>query len=141
MDPAALSALATTVSSGLIEAMMADTWDTIRTRAAKIISRGSAAKEREAIRDLEASRLSIQRAADVADSLLLRQAVGAEWSGKLRTLMEANPALADEFNGLLALIQQASPRSMVTQHVTARRDAYTAGGDQHISISKPKDER
>jgi len=144
VDSSALSALAAAVGSGLIDAMTTDAWQTVRSRVARVIARGSKQSEEDIAKQLDASQARIQASRMTAGRLPVKQSERDVWTRRLDAVLANNSGLAPEFEFLLKLIRETSAKSgtAVTQYTAAGRDAYTAGADQHISIrSQDHDER
>lgn len=113
LDPA-MTALAATAGTALVQAMVTDSWVTTRDRAARILGRGNPARRQGAVEQMEATRASLRSGKVVASTAESR------WQGRLEAILEDHPELAEELAQLVENTGgQLSERAVVTQTVRA----------------------
>src|ERR1700722_8154339 len=113
----ALAALASAGGTALVTAMVTDSWETIRARFARLISRGNVAEIQTATSRLDQSRASLEGLAGPD----LDRAGGEQeivWRTRLSDLLEQDPGIEAELRNLITEMQsQASRAVVVEQHV------------------------
>jgi hypothetical protein len=136
MDPA-LAGLAGAVGAALMEAMATDFWGTARTRLARIIGRGAHAAEEALARELEESATRLGRQSPPERTAL--EAEQARWTALLAAFLVDHAEASAELQDFVAQVRRAladTDTVHVVQNITAQRNAFTAGRDQHISLSQ-----
>ncbi|MCP9949863.1 hypothetical protein [Actinomadura madurae] len=134
MDPA-LAGLAGAVGAALVEAMATDFWGTARTRLARIIGRGAPAAEADLTRELEESAGRLGRQSPPERTAL--EAEQARWTALLTAFLVEHVEASAELQDFVAQVRRAladTDTVHVVQNITANRNAFIAGRDQHISI-------
>ncbi|GAB1820027.1 hypothetical protein [Herbidospora sp. RD11066] len=141
MDATVLAALAGALGAGVVEAMATDAWQAVRGRVVRIVGRGSQAREEEAAVTLEAGRATLLAADDSDLRASLMRSMSAEWTNNIKVILIADPALVADVKSAVRFIELTlrAPGGAVTQSVISGRDAFTAGGDQHININSRED--
>ncbi|UGQ13452.1 hypothetical protein LO772_07535 [Yinghuangia sp. ASG 101] len=124
MDPAVV-ALASSGATTLVGAMATDAWTQARDRFAAWFGRGSAGQAEAVARELEADRAAMVAADDDGDTTLAAD-IAAEWRGRLRRLLAADPAVARELEDLIAEFAPGTVNEAVHNTVS--------GGSQQVVL-------
>ncbi|MGK5630131.1 hypothetical protein [Streptomyces sp. URMC 123] len=103
---AELAALATSGATTLVGLMVSDSWAQSKERLAALFGRGRRGRSAEAEEELDLSREELIAAREAGDGPALAD-VEAEWRSRLKRLLRADPAAADE---LRALLEELAPR-------------------------------
>ncbi|MFJ9211574.1 hypothetical protein CU044_4285 [Streptomyces sp. L-9-10] len=137
-----LMALASTAATTVVSQLATDGWEQVKRAVAALWRRSDPddPEQAEAVeRELAESRAELL-AALIAGDEQAERILTAQWSGRLRGLLAASPALADALRQVLAEIGTGEPRSetgagRVDMHATASDHAkvFQAARDQHIS--------
>lgn len=137
MDPTLL-VLAGAGGTALVQAMATDTWAAVRDSAVRLLGRGDAERESNALVRLDASRETLRQATPATEESVLA-AQSALWSGRFEAVLAEHPDRAGLLRSLLSVAEEAvgaHDRHVRTQHISAARDAYVAGRDQTIRIGR-----
>ncbi len=131
MDPA-LVTLAGAAGTALVQAMTRDSWEAVKTRFSAIFSRHAEVDPAELERELEASEQRLR-----SPSGPLEPAVEDErrrWATLLAAFLAQHAEAAPELRDFVHDVRQLAARDSfnVVQQITAGRDSYTAGRDQHL---------
>ncbi|MFI9585106.1 hypothetical protein ACIHCQ_25390 [Streptomyces sp. NPDC052236] len=136
MDPTLLI-LAGAGGTALVQAMTTDAWAAVRDSAARLLGRGDAGRESDALVRLDASQEAVAQAAPGTEETV-HAAEGARWSARFETVLEEHPDRAALLRALLSLVEETlgerPGRGGHTQHISAARDAYVAGRDQTVQF-------
>nr|WP_189181715.1 hypothetical protein [Microbispora rosea] len=119
---AELMALASSGAATLIGLMVSDAWAEVKDGIARMLARGKAIEQ--VAHDLDVSRAEVLRAGESNDQQLMI-AVEDSWRARLRDLLQAEPALAEDLRRLLAAL--STPEE---GHLREVRNVIT-GGVQH----------
>jgi len=122
----ALIALASTGGTALVTAMVTDSWEGIRTKAARLFGRGDKQEAEAALARLEQSRAALTAASGAE---LERAKVEQEiiWRTRLADLLEREPSAEPEVRNLVTEIQQTvGSTGDVTQSVVGYDHAQQA---------------
>jgi hypothetical protein len=125
---AELMALATAGATTLVQQMATDGWNRVRERAvAFFAARGSASPEAVGS-DLDAARSELVAAREDDDHETAAD-LQAEWRGRLRRVLRADPEAAAELRALLAEVEREAPAQQI-------RDVHNtiSGGTQHGTV-------
>jgi CO/xanthine dehydrogenase Mo-binding subunit len=136
MDPA-LAGLAGAAGAALVQAMATDFWSTARLRFTRMVGRAPDAAEGELAGELDES------ARRVALEVRPEAAVQAErerWTAGLARFLTEHPEAAAEAREFVESVRRGVSADG-SQNVSAGRDAFIAGRDQHISFRAGDDER
>ena len=137
MDPE-IAALAGTAGTTVVTLMVTNAWDSARDGMVALWRRFQPARAESIGEELEAGR---------ADLLLARQAgdaeseseLTAEWQGRLRRFLLAQPEAAEELRRVLDELQPQVPGDAGPEQIRMQARAsgsariYQAGRDQHIT--------
>ncbi|MEU1036616.1 hypothetical protein ABZ402_50130 [Streptomyces mirabilis] len=107
----AMTALAATGGSAVVQAAGTDAWEELRSRLARWFGRGDAARERSELERLDRSAAELEAAGtDAADQVRTRQ--GAVWQARIETLLEDldEQQLTEAAAELQRLLGQAAPQ-------------------------------
>ncbi|MFF6955230.1 MULTISPECIES: hypothetical protein [unclassified Streptomyces] len=135
MDPE-IAALAGTAGTTVVTLMATDAWQ--RTREGLVAMWRRVHPDRADVVDaeLEATRADLL-AARAAHDDQSEDELRVEWQGRLRRLLAADPAVADQ---LLRLLEEVTPQDPVAASevrmratATGHGRVYQAGRDQHIT--------
>ncbi|WP_067806831.1 hypothetical protein [Actinomadura formosensis] len=141
MDPA-LAGLAGAAGAALVEAMATDFWGTVRARFTRIVGRGAHPAEEGLSRRLEESASRLGRLSPPE-----RTAVAAEqerWTAILMAFLVEHAEASAELRDFVVQVRRSLAEvetAPVVQNITAGRNAYIAGRDQHISTPLDGDGR
>ncbi|MFI0370829.1 hypothetical protein ACH35V_23410 [Actinomadura sp. 1N219] len=141
MDPA-LAGLAGAAGTALVEAMATDFWKTAKRRLTRIVSRGAPAAEEDLTRRLEESASRLGRQSPPEQTVMAAEQ--AEWTALLTAFLARHVEAAAELQDFVVQVRASLPDQEpvhVVQHITAERNAFIAGRDQHISLSLDDDGR
>ncbi|WP_181764078.1 hypothetical protein [Streptomyces albidus (ex Kaewkla and Franco 2022)] len=133
MEPE-LAALASTAGTTVVTLMATDVWERTRVAVANVWRRVHPERADAVTAELAATREDLL-AAETSGDEEVAQELQAEWAGRIRRLLMAQPEVAEELRRLLnELAPGAAPTQTVMQHATASGQArvYQAGRDQHI---------
>ncbi|MFE0136851.1 hypothetical protein ACFWY6_35625 [Streptomyces sp. NPDC059037] len=97
---AELTALAAAGATALVQGMVTDGWGQVRDRVAGFFSRGRAGEEDVVAGELEEARAELAAARDSSDAEAEADVL-AEWRGRMRRTLRADPAAAAELRSLL----------------------------------------
>ncbi|TGA90718.1 hypothetical protein [Streptomyces sp. MZ04] len=104
---AELTALAAAGATALVQQMVTDGWGQVRDRVAGFFSRGRDGEEDVVAGELEEARAELAAARDSSDAEAEADVL-AEWRGRMRRTLRADPAAAAE---LRSLLEELSPGS------------------------------
>ena len=127
--------LASSAATALIGAMTTDGWSQAKAGALAIWRRHRPGQAETVEDALESARNDLIAADDVTREGIASRVEG-RWQGRWEAFLEEHP---DATSDVAKLIEQLhalighQDMTVVTQHVWAGRDAYTAGRDQHIT--------
>lgn len=85
--------------------------------------------------ELEATRLEVLEARDSGDARTEHE-LDAEWSGRMRRFLAAEPDIADELRRILDELSPAQPQTSeihLQAQASGQARVYQAGRDQHIT--------
>ncbi|MFJ3901883.1 hypothetical protein [Streptomyces sp. NPDC090025] len=102
---AELVALATTGATALVQQMVGDGWERVRTRVAAFFAARSGSDEAAVGAELDAVReelLQAERTGDEDATAEARDEARAEWRSRMRRTLRADPEAATELRGILA---------------------------------------
>jgi hypothetical protein len=140
MDPVLLG-LAGAAGAALIQAMTTDAWSSTRRHFLRIIGRCNSG-ERDALHEeLDASAIKLRQEASPEAANSTEQ---ARWTKFLEDFLAEHRDAAVDLRIFVAETRRllaSEAQSSVIQNLTAGRDAYIAGRDQHIIRSVGDDER
>ncbi|MEW2078509.1 hypothetical protein ACH4FA_11780 [Streptomyces sp. NPDC017966] len=137
MDPE-IAALAGTAGTTVVTLMVTNAWESARDGMVALWRRFQPARAESVGEELEAGReelLLARRAGDAA----LEAELTAEWQGRVRRFLLAQPEAADELRRILDELNPSLPEEPGTQRIHLRARAsgsariYQAGRDQHIT--------
>ncbi|MFF6812226.1 hypothetical protein ACFZAG_20385 [Streptomyces sp. NPDC012403] len=137
MDPE-IAALAGTAGTTVVTLMVTNAWESARDGMVALWRRFQPARAESVGEELEAGReelLLARRAGDAASEAELT----AEWQGRVRRFLLAQPEAADELRRILDELNPSLPEEPGTQRIHLRARAsgsariYQAGRDQHIT--------
>ncbi|MEV7964442.1 hypothetical protein AB0O34_00450 [Sphaerisporangium sp. NPDC088356] len=131
MDPA-LVTLAGAAGTALVQAMTRDTWESVKARFSTIFSRHGEDDQAELARELDVTEQRLR-----SPSGALEPAVDDErrrWAALLAAFLAQHGEAAPELREFVHDVRQLAARDSfnVVQQITAGRDSYTAGRDQHV---------
>lgn len=138
MDPE-LSSLASTAATTVVQLLATDAWERLKNALGALWGRVHPGREAALAVQLDDSRAEVMAAAD--DLEQVRAELTAEWHGRLRRLLAADPGIASELRRVLdeelgPALSGESPDSLrIRMHaeVSDRGRAYQAGRDMHIT--------
>ena len=139
MDPA-LAGLAGAVAAALVDAMTTDFWATARTRLARIVGRGAHTAEADLTRELEESAGRVSRSSPPEQAAMAAEQ--ARWAALLTAFLAEHLDASAELQDFVLHIREALPDAdtvHVVQNITAGRNTFIAGRDQHISLALDDD--
>jgi hypothetical protein len=127
---AELAGLATSGATTLVGLMVSDAWERARDRLSAFFARGGDGRAVDAQREqLEASRAELVAARESgADGDETTADLADEWRARLRRVLRADPAAADELRALLAELapqEAAGPTTVI--HNTISGNAVVRG--------------
>ncbi|MFI2504500.1 hypothetical protein [Streptomyces sp. NPDC018972] len=137
MDPE-IAALAGTAGTTVVTLMVTNAWESARDGMVALWRRFQPARAESVGEELEAGReelLLARRAGDAESEAELT----AEWQGRVRRFLLAQPEAADELRRILDELNPSLPEEPGTQRIHLRARAsgsariYQAGRDQHIT--------
>ncbi|MEU8266787.1 hypothetical protein AB0B89_06425 [Sphaerisporangium sp. NPDC049002] len=139
MDPALVS-LAAAAGTALVQAMTKDTWEAVKARFSMIFSRHGEVDQAELARELDETAQRLR-----SSSGPLEPAVDEErrrWATLLAAFLSQHGEAAPELHEFVRDVRQLTARDSfnVVQHITAGRDSYTAGRDQHVVFPEVDDD-
>ncbi|MDH2429120.1 hypothetical protein [Sphaerisporangium sp. TRM90804] len=144
MDPA-LAGLAGAAGAALVQAMTKDTWEATKARLAALFRRYGGDDAADMSHQLEATEQRLDGSPTPPE-----QAVAEErerWTALLAAFLarhaEAAHDLQDAVHDLREALGEPPPSPepyTVVQQVTAGRDTFTAGRDQHLTITPDDDD-
>lgn len=128
---AELAGLAASGATTVVGLMASDAWTQVRTRLARFFARDGAEGAQEAAGDdLERSREELAEARQAQDAGT-EDDVRAEWRLRLRRMLQADPAAADELRRLLAELAPEPPAAGAATYYTVNS---TRGGVFHEAV-------
>jgi hypothetical protein len=138
MDPE-LSSLASTAATTVVQLLTTESWERLKSALGKLWSRAHPGREAALETQLDDSRAEVMAAGDDVEQV--RAELTAEWQGRLRRLLAAEPGIADELRRVLdeqlgpALREQSPDKSDIRMRaaVSGRGRAYQAGHDMNIT--------
>lgn len=136
MDPE-IAALVGTAGTTLVTSLTTEAWQRARDGLATVWRRFQPERADAVTAELSATRADLVTAQAAGDQDTVEE-LGAEWQGRVRRLLVANPEAADALRTLLDELRPDAPAApttvTVTQHATASGDArvYQAGRDQNF---------
>ena len=138
MDPE-LSSLASTAATAVVQLLTTESWERLKSALGTLWSRSHPGREAALELQLDDSRAEVMAAGDDVEQV--RAELAAEWQGRLRRLLAADPEIADELRRVLneqlspALQEQVPDKSDITIHavVSGRGRAYQAGHDMNVT--------
>ena len=145
MDPE-LAELTSAAAIVMTKLLVTDGWETAKNALVSLWRRVHPDRADRIGADLEQAREDML-ANDQSGEDSLRQAVTAEWQGRLRSLLIADPELTDELRRIVddefrpALAQSdinLAPTVTMHAHVEGGGSVFQAGRDQHISGREAK---
>ncbi|MFI0355148.1 hypothetical protein [Actinomadura sp. 9N407] len=136
MDPA-LAGLAGAAGAALVQAMATDFWSTARVRFARMVGRAPDAVPEELVGELEES---ARRVTGEVHPEVAVQAERERWTAVLVRFLVEHPEAAAEAQEFVHSVQRGV-NTEGSQNVSAGRDAFISGRDQHISFRAGDDER
>jgi hypothetical protein len=132
-----LLGLAGAAGAALIQAMTTDAWSSTRRHFLRIMGRCNSG-ERDAVHEeLEASAVKLRQEAAISTEQ-------ARWTQFLEDFLAEHRDAAVDLRIFVAETRRllaSEAQSGVIKNLTAGRDAYIAGRDQHIILSADDDER
>ncbi|CAM5584947.1 hypothetical protein BOQ63_002325 (plasmid) [Streptomyces viridifaciens] len=139
MDPE-LIGLASAAATALVGRLAADGWEQAKRAVVALWRRSGRANEAEVVAgELEECRSELLASGQSEEGQAAAREMAIEWRGRLRGLLAAEPALAEELRALLTELRPDQPESgaRVEMHGTASDQAniYMSGGSMHISGS------
>lgn len=139
----ALAALASTGGTALVTAMVTDSWESIKSRVARLFGQGDAEQTEAAQGRLELSRAALDGLVGT-DLDRARAEQEIVWRTRLRDLLEARPKAAGELRSLIGEIQAQAANSAgpIVQHATAYGQAQQAvigHGVQNVTFGGQRD--
>ncbi|WP_093591763.1 hypothetical protein [Streptomyces griseoaurantiacus] len=137
MDPQ-IAALAGTAGTTIVTLMATDAWQRTRDGVVAIWRRVSPERADSVAGELDQTRENLLVAQSGEDSQTETE-LRAEWQGRVRRLLLADPSIAEE---LRALLDELAPHDKTSDsvvqmhaHATGNGRVYQAGRDQHIKES------
>jgi hypothetical protein len=131
-----ITLFAQTAGATLVTLMTTDVWQRVSERVTRLWRRTQPARAETFTAELEADRAEVLAAVEAGDEESLGE-LRAQWQGRIRRLLMAQPSVLEE---LRLLLDEFSPPSeaapaVPTQYASASGQArvYQAGHDQHIS--------
>lgn len=136
MDPE-LIALAAAGGTAIVEAMATDAWSMAKSKIIGFFQSRQVEAD-DTLDRIDDRRDMIRRTGnDEKASLQLWKAERHRWSGTLERVLNAEPGSRKELEDLVAeltALHKAAGPMVARQRVSANRDAYVAGRDQHIVV-------
>ncbi|WNI18143.1 hypothetical protein [Actinacidiphila sp. ITFR-21] len=136
MEPE-IAALAASASTTLVTLLATEVWQRVREGAVALWSRASPERAEAVGAELDVSRADLL-AARAAGDMESERELHAEWQGRLRRLMAAEPTAVEDLlrfmNELGSLAPAPSaPRIQLRASASGHGRVYQAGRDQHIT--------
>ncbi|MFC9159339.1 hypothetical protein ACFTZ8_00635 [Streptomyces fungicidicus] len=137
MDPE-IAALAGTAGTTVVTLMVTNAWDSARDGMVALWRRFQPARAESIGEELEAGRADLLLAREAGDAESESE-LTAEWQGRLRRFLLAQPEAAEELRRVLDELQpqvpgDAGPEQMRMQaRASGSARIYQAGRDQHIT--------
>ena len=137
MDPE-LTSLASTAATTFVQLLTTDAWQRLKGLIG-LLTRSRPEREAALEAELDDSRAEIVAAGDDVEQV--RAELTAEWSGRLRRLLAANPAIAaelrrlldDELGPVLRETDRERPSIRMRAVVSDSGRAYQAGHDLNVT--------
>jgi hypothetical protein len=126
-----LMALAQFAGQTVAAAAITDAWEAVRSRFARLLSRGDARKTELAQRWLAQTREQLAAAAPGADLERAREAQAERWAGRFADLLDEYPGLEAEFRALV----EDTAAQLPAGGVSAAGHSVAAGRDVTITAS------
>lgn len=134
MDPE-VAALAGTAGTTVVTLMAGDAWQRTREAVVAIWRRVHPDRADSIDAELEATRRDVLAARTAGDSQS-EEDLSIEWQARLRRLLAAEPAIADEVRRILDEFRPAgsgvAPQLQMRATASGHGRIYQAGRDQHI---------
>ena len=131
MDPA-LVTLAGVAGTSLVQAMTTDTWETVKTRFAAILGHHDEHDRSGLTRELEVSALHLRSPSGPLEAAMDEER--RRWAVLLAAYLREHGDAAPELREFALTAGNSSRDSFtIVQRVSAGRDTYTAGRDQHVT--------
>jgi hypothetical protein len=131
-----LTFFAQSAGTTLVTLMTTDVWQRVSERLTQLWHGIQPQRAETVAAELEADRADVLTAVDSGDEATLDE-LRAQWQGRLRRLLVAEPGAREELRRLLDEFSppQATDAPGVAQHASASGQAriYQAGRDQHIA--------
>jgi hypothetical protein len=135
MDPQLVD-LARTAGTTVVTLMATDSWNTARAGLVALWRRVHPERAEQLADQLDVTRGELVAAREAGDQLTEGE-LNAEWQSRLRRLLAAEPALAEELRRFVEEYAPAAgqPADGISMHATASGHGrvYQAGRDQHIT--------
>ncbi|WP_208035228.1 hypothetical protein [Streptomyces cyanogenus] len=138
----AMVAMAAAGGSAVVQAAGTDAWEGLRARVARLLGRGAAQGEQDALARLDRTRTALESAGDddMADARTRQQAA---WQTRFQDLLEGlheaeRQAAVAELEAVVAQVPPPRPGmaagdgGLVAHHVSVRADGGIAGGVNNI---------
>ncbi|MCW2882543.1 MAG: hypothetical protein JWQ95_6643 [Sphaerisporangium sp.] len=131
MDPA-LASLAGAAGAALVQAMTRDSWDAAKARFSKIFKRHSEDGEPDLALELDMTEHRLRLPADALEPAVAEER--QRWAALLAAFLAQHGDAAPELQDFVQDVRQLAVRDSgnVVQQISAGRDSYTAGRDQHV---------
>lgn len=140
MDPA-LAGLAGAAGAAVVEAMATDFWSTARARLARIVGRAGRTAEEQLDRELDESAQRLSRPHSQGGAAAAEQ---ERWTALLAVFLAEHREFSAELQDFVGEVRRSlgdAGSAPVVQNVTAGRNAFIAGRDQHITRPADDDDR
>ncbi|MET4657242.1 hypothetical protein ACI2LV_07635 [Streptomyces fungicidicus] len=137
MDPE-IAALAGTAGTTVVTLMVTNAWDSARDGMVALWRRFQPARAESIGEELEAGRADLLLAREAGDAESESE-LTAEWQGRLRRFLLAQPEAAEELRRVLDELQPQVPGDAGPEQIRMQARAsgsariYQAGRDQHIT--------
>ena len=134
MDPQ-LADLARTAGSTVVGLMATDAWQRTRDGIVALWRRVQPDRADAVGSELEATRVEVLEARSSGDARTEHE-LDAEWSGRMRRFLAAEPDIADELRRILDEVSPAQPQTNeihLRAQASGQARVYQAGRDQHIT--------
>ncbi|WP_214412233.1 hypothetical protein [Sphaerisporangium fuscum] len=131
MDPA-LAGLAAAAGTALVQAMARDSWETAKAKLSAIFNRHRRDDESLLIEELDAADERLRSPEEPSGNVPADEL--RRWAGLLADFLAEHREAAPELREFVREVRQLAARDSfsVVQEITAGRDAYAAGRDQHV---------
>jgi hypothetical protein len=136
MDAEWLVQLATSGATTLVTAAATELWKDTRQGFLRMLGRGDPQREELAGQRLDALAEAVQQAPEPQRDAVRRQQAQM-WQTRLADLLQEDPEMAQGLRELTKSLQQRQPAGS-QQWVSAGRDAFVAGRDQHFGTGSSR---